>query len=326
MAKTKSIKGYFFKSIKQSEAPDTLAKPEEFIGLLNHIGSLNLSDRKHESNSEERTIILPHDRDRVAGVEIPDYPGYMSGMLLRKRDVSLPMTGIEDGETLDLKPVDLGGGVLMEVTYFMVHKDSGILLFLVNRSAGSHVDLAQNLSSFLGSDTRPGFKMRSENSFTNYLYLANLMNLNGLERVSDLFTVKGLDFRFVGDPQEIRNLFPGSTNENISDILNIADYFEAFSVSMALKPERGKNLTKHKIPPFFRKLESFLRMNDKSKFTVSGMREGKRMETIDLLNDRFLFTTTIKYDGEFVPAVEVFNAMQVNFEERLPAMIEAPIG
>jgi hypothetical protein len=325
MAKTKNIKGYFFRPLKQSEMPDELASPDEILGLLDHIGNLSLSERRFEANSEERTILLPHDRLRVAGVDIPDYQGYLSGMLLRKRDISLPMTGIEDGDTLDLKPVDLGGGTLMEVTYFMVHKATGILLFLVNRSAGSYIDLAQNLTSFLGNGSRGGFRMRVGNTFANYLYLASIPNINTLQRVDDLLAVKSLDFRFVGDPTEIRRLIPGDTGTKISEALNIADYFEAFNISIVLKPNRGEKLSKHKIRPFFMKSESILRTNEKSRFSVSGTGSGRSLETIDLLNDRFLFTTTIKYEGEFVPAIEVFNAMQVNFEERLPAMIQAPI-
>lgn len=325
MAKTKNIKGYFFKVQKLSQGVEELASGNDLLELLNYIGNLSLFERRHEMNNEERTIILPCDRDKVEGVEIPDYEGFLSGMLLRKRDVNLPMTGIEDGDTLNLKPVDLGGGSLMEVTYFMVHKSTGILLFLVNRAAGSFVNLANNLSSFLDSSRQNGFKMRSGNSFAEHLFLANILNMDRLKRVEELFSVKALDFRFVGDPTEIREqLTAGSTGDKINDLLGIADYFDAFNISVVLKPKRGGKLTKNKIRPWFTRAKPILEMNDKSKFVVSGTSAGKGTETIDLLNDRFLFTTTIKYEGEYVPAIEVFNAMQLNFTARLTSMIGAP--
>ena len=323
MAKSKTIKGYFLRPVKQSESPDANATSEEILGLLDYIGSLSLSERNYET--EERTIILQHDTERVAGIAIPKYEGYVSGLMLRKRDVSLPMTGIEDGEILDLKPIDLGGGTLMEVTYFMVHRPTGILLFLVNRSAGSFIDLAQKLSGYLGSPNNPGYRMRSGSSFTRYLYLANILNSNSLQRVEDLFAVKSLDFRFVGDPIELRRFLPNTTNRNINSIMDINDYFEGFNISVVIKPKRGEKLQKHKIAPFFQNVERVLRLNEKSKFIVSGSKPRSRTETIDLLNDKFLFTTTIKYEGEYIPALEVFNAMQLNFEERLPAMVDAPI-
>ncbi|MBK5261872.1 MAG: hypothetical protein JJE17_04760 [Peptostreptococcaceae bacterium] len=324
MAKSKNIKGYFFKVQKLSQGTEELASGSDLLELLEYIGTLSLLERRHEMENEERTIILPCDSNRVEGVVIPEYEGFLSGMLLRKRDVNLPMTGIEDGDTLNLKPVDLGGGSLMEVTYFMVHKSTGILLFLVNRAAGSYVNLAHNLSSFLENSRQNGFKMRTGNSFAEYLYLANILNMDRLERVEELFAVKSLDFRLVGDPTEIRELLPGSTGDKINDLLGIADYFDAFNISVVLKPKRGGKLSKNKIRPWFTKAKPILDMNDKSKFVVSGTGAGRGTETIDLLNDRFLFTTTIKYEGEFVPAIEVFNAMQLNFTERLTAMIEAP--
>jgi hypothetical protein len=326
MAKSKIIKGYFFKAQKQSQSLYELMSPNELLGLLDHIGNLNLQDKKYVTDSEERTIILPQDKNRVAGIEIPNYPGYVSGMLLAKRDVNLPMTGIDNGETLNLRPIDLGGGNLMEVTYFMVHKKTGILLFLNNRAAGTHVSLAQNLSSFLGNTTKQGFKVMSGNAYTDYIFLAHILNMNSLERVEDLLAVKSMEFRFVGDPMQIRkNLAPGQTNQDISNIMGIADYFDAFNIAITLKPIRGKQLSRNRIPGFFNWVEPIMRMNDKSRFTVSGKGQGSGLEMIDLLNDRFLFTTTIRYEGEFVPAVDVFNAMQVNFEERLTAMIASPI-
>ena len=160
-------------------------------------------------------------------------------MLLAKRDVNLPMTGIDNGETLNLRPIDLGGGNLMEVTYFMVHKATGILLFLNNRAAGTHVSLAQNLSSFLGNATKPGFIVMSGNAYTEYIFLANILNMNRLERVEDLLAVKSMEFRFVGDPMQIRNLAPGQTNQDIFNIMDIADYFDAFNIAITLKPTRG---------------------------------------------------------------------------------------
>lgn len=323
MAK-KTIKGYFFRPEKNGNDLKELASGREIIELLEHIALLPVLERSYIQDNSERSILLEGDHLSEM-TQIPHFDGYRCGMFLHKRDVNLPWVGYTEEDTINLQPVDLGGGELMEVTYFIVHEHTGILLYLINRSVGSIKHLAYYLSNFLTRDGIAGYDMRIGNSLVDWLYLTPILNLNRLERVEQLLELKSISLRCVAKPEEWSEISKNSTLTLMSSFFSLTDYFEANSLHIELKTGRNDSLKRGAVKPLYTILQNLLSRNKRNKFIVRGKDQSLGYQEIDLISDQHLFTSKMTYEGRYLSSFDVFKEMKQNFDSRLNEMVGAPI-
>ena len=319
---TKTIKGHFFKAQKNGNGIEELVTGSELIGFLDYISRIPVFERKYDYKGEERSMLINGDQ-MTAETYIPDFEDYKCGMFLHKRDVNLPLVGTVEQDSIALHPIDLGEGRLMEVTYFMVHQETGILLYLSNRLVGNIKYLAYYFTNFLQRQGHPGYIVNVGNSTAYSIFLSPILNLDRLERIEELYQVKEVKLRCIAKQEDWANINGEHPLSLVQKFSGVSDFFEAETLYLELKTNRNQSLRTGAIRQTYNALSDLFSKNKRSKFIVRGKDETSKYQEIDLLNDQYLFSSEIKYDGEFLPSFLVFEEMKRNFDERLNDMVGA---
>lgn len=319
--KTKSMTCYFFDSTlnKVGENNEKII-PSEFCEFINYLKDVPLKNRIRGKEGEELSIAFDSDVDKdLKGLPIKSFEGYISGAFMHRRDVSFPYKSEEGSDELNIEPIDLGTGIPMEVTYFLIHEESATLLYLNNRFVGNISVFAKYLSSFLNADGNLSSYNRLNINNNSSFYFSPIMNLNPEQRLADLITVKKFELKFLKNNETLDE--NKSIEESIDNLEELASELNSEHIYLSLSPEKGGSLNKKNVITLSNKLKKIFNHEKKDKITISGKDDKNNYCIIDLLNDNLLFHTTISYEGKYVPANTFLNYMYDEFEARLNQII-----
>lgn len=309
-ATKRQVKGYYFSLKTQMPNRDggednfRILNGTELQAVLEEIRRTPLLNRFRN----DYILTLRGDSIRGDGVSIPEFNGYTSALFMRKRSTDLPKTAHEDGDGITVNNIMIEeDSFFMETTYVLINNETATVLFLVNGNVSTSTSpFARYLKDFIVGEE------------TQYIETVPILNTNSLRRLENLETLMGIELSYRGvlgvvDDQNMARSM-GSVLEMIGEASRNQN---TGSIKIMMSAARNKSLDKEYARLIHRKVMD----NEDSKkcaniFRVRG-KGGNGIETIDFLNDEFLFTMESDVSARNLDPAEILGRMHSHFEGSL---------
>lgn len=306
----KQIKGYYFSLKTQMPTENGCNDSFRILGeddmksLLDEIRTTQLNDRFRK----DFILVLKGDSIRGDGVVIPEYNGYTPALFMRRRISDLPKTARQDENGLTVNRIMIGAdSFVMETTYVLIHNETATVLFLVNGNVSSYCNtFASYLGNFLQGEG------------TRYMESIPIVNVDCLRRMDNLNRIMKIEFSYRGTldagDDENRSRGMGGLLGSLHRISNDQD---TGTIRITMSAKKNKSLKKADTKEFYTGLvgNDFNRKST-SLFRVRG-NGASGIETIDFINNEFLFTMSSDVSARNIEPVETLNKMHSHFESNL---------
>lgn len=314
MAK-KQYKGYYF-SLKTEFPANGNGHVFRFIngddmkGILENIRGTQLRDRFRD----EYILALRGDSVKGDGVEIPKFDGYTSALFMRKRSTDLPRAAQEEGDGITVRRIEIGeDSFFMETTYVLIHNESATILFLINGNVcNGGTPFVKYLKNFFNGEE------------TRYLETVPIVNIDSLRRLENMGRVLNIELSFRGAldavEDENRAMGMGGILKTINRVSNDPD---AGTIRISMSAKRKRGLKKDDVRSFYAAtMDSVDCSRNTNLFRVRGDGDNG-IETIDFINNEFLFTMTTDVSARNLDPADVLGNMHRHFESNLGYIMES---
>ena len=315
MAK-KQFKGYYFslktefKVRENGESIFRFINGDDMRGILSNIRVTQLRDRFRD----DYILALRGDSVRGDGVEIPEFEGYTSALFMRKRSTDLPRTAQEEGDGITVRRIEIGeDSFFMETTYVLIHNETATVLFLINGNVcNGSAPFVKYLKNFFSGDE------------TRYLEMVPIVNIDSLKRLDTLDRVLNIELSFRGAldavEDENRTMSMGSILRTINRVSNDPN---ANTIKITMTAKRQKGLRKDDVRSFYDATkDSVGRSRNTNLFRVKGSGDNG-IETIDFINNEFLFTMTTDVSARNLDPADVLGRMHQHFVSNLRYILQS---
>ena len=330
--RTKSIKGlyYVFNKTIPGEMTGERVKPQELCALFDFIKKKKLIERYI---GEPESMLIAFNGDKLNGIKIPaDDEIFKYGVFLKKREAQFPYEGKdnEDGDSIEVTQIELNEeSYMFEMTYFMLDKRSGILLYLDSKNVGKINSFVNYLQGYLSTPDLKKYDLLIGNKLADKITEAPIPTPDIQKRLENFRRISAFTFKLGGIASQ--SLYVGRYTSSDKMISNAAkevvadtEMLEGFSLEFRIVPKKRKSLAKEKIMTIFKRFENDLRQDEsKAKFRIegkSGIRED--FDILDFLEDDFMINSELNYTGRYAPIDEIFNIMEGNFKGRRKELLK----
>ncbi len=319
--KSKNLTCYFYR-IQTNDGINEDSKdlnPDDFITFIEYLKDIQLDDRLWGKEGDERTIVFKSDLEKgLTGLSLVNFEGYVTGAFMHKRDVALPYSSIENENKLELNPIEIDGN-LMEVTYFLIHKESGTLLLLNNRFVGSISSFQQYLTNFLFQNGNLKQYRRINTNNSTRFFLAPILNLDPKERLNNLTIIKSFNAKFIRSNESGYDYI--KSKDSLSYFEELGDALNGSNINIRITPKRNGSLNIPTLKDICKKILPNMKKIDNNYLRIEGIDSEKQFHLVDLLNDKMLYKTTVTYEGKNVPARIILETMHDEYEKRLSEIV-----
>lgn len=315
MAK-KQFKGYYFslktdfKVRENGESIFRFINGDDMRGILSNIRGTQLRDRFRD----DYILALRGDSVKGDGVEIPEFEGYTSALFMRKRSTDLPRTAQEEGDGITVRRIEIGeDSFFMETTYVLIHNETATVLFLINGNVcNGSAPFVKYLKNFFSGDE------------TRYLEMVPIVNIDSLKRLDTMDRVLNIELSFRGVldavEDENRTMSMGSILRTINRVSNDPN---ANTIKITMTAKRNKGLRKDDVISFYAATrDSVERSRNTNLFRVKGSGDNG-IETIDFINNEFLFTMTTDVSARNLDPADVLGRMHQHFISNLGYILQS---
>lgn len=329
---TKTLKGYYYVLYKTApgDMTEKRVNAQELSALFDFIGSKKLKER-YIGETDARLIAFSG--DKLNNVTIPkDDENYRYGIYLKKREAMFPYEGRdnEDDNSIDVIEITIGeSSYMFEMTYFMLDKKNGILLYLDNKNVGKINSFTSYLQNYLTVDEdHPKFNLEMEDKLANRITSAPISTPDIQEHLNDFSRVSSLVFKLAGQPGQSFFLGKYSSSDHAleslsGEIITDTESLAGYSIEIRVVPNRKKSLLKETIIQLFNALSGSMPKDSNSKFRIEGKSGiNEEFDVLDFLEDKYMMHSTIDYEGRYVPMDRVFNQMTGNFNKRRKELVQ----
>ncbi len=314
-AKKRQVKGYYF-SLRTQMPSDKDGRDEfrildgnDIRMILDEIRRTQLRDRFRD----DYILTLRGDSVRGDGVDLPEFEGYTSALFMRRRSADLPRTAHEDGDGITMNRIEIGDdSFFMETTYVLIHDATATVLFLVNGNVSNNtMPFARYLKCFLFGDE------------TRYLETVPILNTDSMRRMDGLEKLLGIELCYRGVLDVIDDQNRSRPMGSILSVVGEASRNQnTGSIKLIMTAGRNRSLDKS----YARIIHDKVMSDDDSRKNTSIFRvKGKGdsgIETIDFLNDEFLFTMTTDASARNLDPRDVLSKMHSHFKYNLGHILD----
>lgn len=313
--KPKKIKGYYYEITKSNKDEERCRlKSTEVVDIFETIKSIPWNDRKRVVNGTYRTFVFPED---PTDFNIPDYGDrFINGALVNFRENFNPMIITETEQKVHVAPIKINDNQkLGEIAYFMIHKESGLMLLIGNRFAGSEKTLSTMLHYLMADN--PCMKQIKHKLNVEILDILPLIEHDQMIKLANMNKIKMLSMSFRVIPSG--NDIPETTGDSMDDIISyLSDNqsnlgFETVTLRFSAGKSRG--ISKTRLKKEIRKALNSKKKIAPQKIKVEGNDQFDKHTEIDFITDKFLFSTTLPLEeGKNWPETEsIFEEMAKSF-------------
>ena len=315
MAK-KQFKGYYFslktefKGRENGKSIFRFINGDDMRGILSNIRGTQLRDRFRD----DYILALRGDSVRGDGVEIPEFEGYTSALFMRKRSTDLPRTAQEEGDGITVRRIEIGeDSFFMETTYVLIHNETATVLFLINGNVcNGSTPFVKYLKNFFSGDE------------TRYLEMVPIVNIDRLRRLDSLDRILNIELSVRGAldavEDENRTMSMGSILRTMNRVSNDPN---ANTIKITMSAKRNKGLRKDDVISFYDATMKNVDCSRKTNlFRVKGSGENG-IETIDFINNEFLFTMTTDVSARNLDPADVLGLMHQHFISNLDYILQS---
>lgn len=259
---------------------------ERFFEVLDNVQAaplvnclLNIGDHKHS--------LIVHNED-----------GGIFFSFAKEQKSNWPYKLKTDG---NIEKIPLGDdGLLGEVTYFKIMRETGILLELYNHRGPSPTDLAEYFMNW----------SKNEHSKAIVLHFRTVVNRESYESFLRLRDSRRANIRLQVASPGTRFIDDTLGDSNIETSLDFLSEIGAISVNFTISMYRSSR--SFEMPRFRNVIDFFLKNSTTERLEVTGHMPGSEVsETIDLLGSRRLaYEVSIPSTDSYVSVTDVLNTMK----------------
>ena len=325
--RSKTLKGfyYIFEKTRQGEIDGQQVTGAELTGLFSFMkNSYSLSDR-YIGDDEQRLMAFHGDKftsDDADFVVPEETDNFLYGLFMKKRDAALPLSATQSEDNLDIRRIAIGeSSFIFEVTYFMLDKKNGIILFLNNKHVGTIDNFKYYLQNFLAADAESQkYPFKIGENYANYLNSAPISEEDVLSHLQRFSKIKVLNYKLAG--QEGKSLrVPGFSSSDAAlesaaagnDITDM-DSLGGFSITVTITPNKNKSLNPVAIRNLHKNLRDKLNSTKHRKnFKVEGVDGEGHPDVLNFLADDIMMQSSVSFEGKYVSNALVFKEMENDF-------------
>lgn len=285
---------------------------KELQNLLDVIAKVPLIDR-FRGTADERLIAFKGDSLLTDGKPLPfplwDGGDFTCAIFMKKRTINLPAQATEKDGEIEIAEIRLGDDTyIMETTYVLLHKKTGIMLLLNNRNVGTSGAFAYYLSQF----------DRAGNP--EYFETCPIANIDAFERLNHLEMIRSIEVTVMGTFIE-RELDESTkaVSEVLKGKLDVENDSALKQMRTIYTAQKGKSFSKSNVGKMLKAIFASHKDHPSKVCRIVGTSENGP-ETIDFVKNDYVFTSVFEYTSRYMPAVEVFETMREGFKKDLPKL------
>lgn len=286
---------------------------------------MSWKDRKILINGSDKLIAFPSDNINQELTELDKVDAlkdFYLGVILNYRQGLNPllMESEEDKVTLNKLTIKNNQDIV-EMTYFMVHKKSGIFLIIKNRFAATAKTLEEYLNLLYSKDE---YLKKLFGEKTTGFSITPLIEDAAMKKLSNLATMGKVYMNFEVDQEWEQPVLFGKRKTVENQLLDSIDnsfrgtLFQTVKIELTAKRKGTMSIDflKNSISKLILGSE---RLKPKS-LRATGRNQLGSIEKIDFLLDTFIFSQTFNVENknDKYPKIEdVFNGMYLDFKKKL---------
>lgn len=259
-----------------------------------------------QTGKEPRWILLNTDDE-----DIPSNSEFIYGLFVKSRSAKWPYQEDTDGTVSQLKSIK----AMAEITYFVVDKSKGVVIFAANQFVGGHKALQVYLNVKI-QELRNSMKtIILKNGKKSFLFEMNMIiNEIGLDEIFKKGKIVKYSMRVV------RPKFYDTSKKDIS-LKNETDVFVnnlkwVKTQNIDFSAGRSNELPKSRV----KKWISFARENRQIVRKAEVIDENSRV--INMLEEEYILTSVIEYNKRYMPYKDVFDLMISEYKSKLDVIAE----
>lgn len=299
------------KKAKTDESKIKIMDGSEIQELLGRVFSTEVTKRFR--GQDERLLANKNDKIKASMLAFPNsddskYKDFDCLLFMKKRTADLPSQAKETNDSIEIIPIEISDdSYVMEVTFVMVHKTTGIIMHATNKFVGTDGALIYYLSQFGGSE------------HPEYFEPCPIANVDAFERMDKMEMVSCFEMSIAGTFFEKRDANKMSLDNILDNLESIATNDNMKMLHLVVRAENKKSLS---IPSIINLLRSVFKSPSRKPSNVCrvfGCSEDGP-ETIDFIKNDYIHTFDMEYTSRYIPAAEVFERMLTDFKQKLPDM------
>ena len=323
MAKTglKIIKGHYYQLLKSNSKEEKALSGNEVTDLFSALREIPVNSRKQWIDAANRLLVFHGD---PIDLEIPEFELFICGALIKFREDVNPMIATDKGNMIHVDELKIDPSQnLIEITLFMIHKKTGLMLLINNRNAGTNNTMGAVLESLICQ--HESLRTIAERTNMDMLQVVALIEKKSMEKLARTAEIKSMTYTFkvIPDDGELPGFSDDPEDNIIASIgqslhdLNVPTVSVTYSTGHS-KSIFNRNATEKQIRKILRSNKGFYA----SKCKVIGGDINGRYTEIDFLMDQFLFSDKFQIEpgNKWPPFHKIYESMGKDFINRLHAL------